>query len=396
MRTDSLRISDTAAEEAAQYIAERYGEQYLYKGTARTYKRKNSSVQDAHEAIRPTSVYLTPEKVKGSLTSDQYKLYKLIWDRLVASRMSDQLQDTVSVDIECGDYLLRANGRTIVFDGFSRVYEASKDEKEETAVTLPQLTDQTQLRKKDILPIQRFTQPPPRYTEATLIKTLEENGIGRPSTYAPTISTILQRGYVERLQKSLKPTVLGMIVTDLMIAQFPSIVDEEFSASMEKNLDRIEEGKADWVKTLGKFYKDFEKSLKQAEASMEGQRLKVPEEESDVECELCGRMMVYKTGRYGKFLACPGFPDCRNTKRIVTETPAQCPKCEAKVLQRRSSKGRIFYSCEKGKDCGFMTWNEPTAEKCPQCGASLFKKGGKSPTLNCLKEGCGYSVEIPK
>ncbi|MEG2083028.1 MAG: DNA topoisomerase, partial [Oscillospiraceae bacterium] len=361
--------------------------------TQRVYKRKGASnVQDAHEAIRPTDVTLTPEKVKASLTADQYKIYKLVWDRFVASRMNDQILDTSTVNIEAGEYLFRATGFTVVFDGFTKLYEVSTDDKPEGAMTaLPALEKTTVLHKKEIKQSQKFTQPPQRFTEASLIKFLEENGIGRPSTYAPIISTIIDRGYVERDQKSLRPTPLGMVVTDIMIEQFPNIVDEKFSAGMEKSLDKIEEGKADWVKTLDKFYKDFAKTLKKAETSLDGQRMKVPEEETDVVCELCGRNMVIKTGRYGKFLACPGFPECRNTKKIVTETPGFCPKCGGKVLVRRSQKGRVFYACEKGKDCGFMSWDEPSAERCPQCGGSLFSKKGKNPMLYCAKEGCDYS-----
>lgn len=395
MRTDSLRVSDEAVAQAADYIGREYGDKYVFRGS-RNYKRKNSSVQDAHEAIRPTSVEITPEKAKGSLSADQYKLYKLIWERFVASRMSDQNLNTVTVNLACGDYLLRASGHSVIFDGFTRLYEAATDEKGESVTALPPLEEDTVLRKKDIRPQQKFTQPPQRFTEATLIKTLEENGIGRPSTYAPIISTIIDRGYVERMQKSIKPTALGTVVTDLMIEQFPNIVDEEFSAGMEKGLDKIEEGKANWVKTLDKFYKDFDKSLKKAEASLDGQRIKVPEEETDIVCERCGRKMVIKTGRYGKFLACPGFPECRNTKRIVTPAQGKCPKCGADMIQRRSQKGRIFYACEKGAECGFMSWDEPTAETCPQCGTTLFKKGGKSPRLYCPKEGCGYTKDIEK
>ncbi|MEA5050854.1 MAG: type I DNA topoisomerase [Oscillospiraceae bacterium] len=396
MRTDSLRVADDAVAQANDYIAGEYGEKYVCR-TQRTYKRKSAStVQDAHEAIRPTSVALTPDKVKASLTPDQYKLYRLIWERFVASRMSDQILDTVVVNLRAGDYLFRATGHTVAFDGFARLYEAATDEKAETAAELPPLEPTTVLRKKEVKATQRFTQPPQRFTEATLIKTLEENGIGRPSTYAPIISTIIDRGYVEREQRSLKPTSLGLVVTDLMIDQFPNIVDEKFSAGMEKNLDKIEEGKADWVKTLDKFYKDFSKTLSKAEENLDGQRLKVPEEETDVVCELCGRKMVVKTGRYGKFLACPGFPECRNTKKIVVETPGVCPKCGGKILLRRSQKGRVFYACEKGRECGFMSWDEPVAEKCPQCGASLFRKKGRAPYLYCQKEGCGYRRDEEK
>ena len=394
MRTDSLRVSGEAAAQAAAYIRKAYGEKYLHKGQ-RNYKRKNTAVQDAHEAIRPTSVDFVPDQIKASLTPDQYKLYKLIWNRFVASRMADQVQDTVTVNLEAGDYLLRASGYHVLFDGFTRLYEV-EDDQEETNTALPPLALDTKLRKKEIKAAQKFTQPPFRFTEATLIKTLEENGIGRPSTYAPIISTIMDRGYVERLQKSLKPTPLGLVVTDLMIEQFPNIVDADFSAGMEKSLDKIEEGKADWVKTLGKFYKDFDKSLKKAEKSLDGQRMKVPDEETEEVCEKCGRKMVVKNGRFGKFLACPGFPDCRNTKKIVVETPGICPRCGGRVVQRRSQKGRIFYACEKGRMCGFMSWDEPSAEKCPVCGGSLFKKGGRSPYLYCAKEGCGYRKEIEK
>ncbi len=396
MRTDSLRVADDAVNAANAFIESTFGDKYVFRG-ARTYKRKGAAqVQDAHEAIRPTVIELTPEKAKPSLTAEQYKVYKLVWDRFMASRMADQIMDTVTVNLEAADYLFRANGYNVVFDGFTKLYEVSTDEKSEALTALPVLAQDTVLRTKEIKSNQRFTQPPLRYTEASLIKTLEENGIGRPSTYAPIISTIIDRNYVERDQKSLKPTPLGTVVTDLMISQFPNIVDEKFSAGMEKSLDKIEEGKADWVKTLDKFYKDFAKTLKKAETSLDGQRLKVPEEETDVVCELCGRKMVIKTGRYGKFLACPGFPDCRNTKKIVTETPGLCPKCGGKILLRKSQKGRTFFACEKGRECGFMSWDEPTAETCPKCGKSLFKKKGKAPYLYCPDENCGFRKDIEK
>ena len=397
MRTDSLRISDEAIAAASQFITDTYGEKYLCK-TQRVYKRKGASnVQDAHEAIRPTDVNITPDSIKDSLTTDQYKIYRLVWERFVASRMADQQLATVSVNISADNYLFRASGYTVLFDGFTKIYEVSTDEKGEDAPSaLPPLEKDTALHKKEINGMQKFTQPPMRFTEASLIKFLEENGIGRPSTYAPIISTIIDRGYVEREQKSLKPTALGTVVTDVMTAQFPDIVDEKFSATMEKNLDKIEEGKSDWVKTLDKFYKDFAKTLKKAETSMNGQRVKVPEEETDVVCELCGRKMVIKNGRYGKFLACPGFPECRNTKKLVVETPGICPKCGAKIVQRRSQKGRIFYACEKGRECGFMSWDEPSAERCPQCGNTLFVKKGKNSRTYCAKEGCGYIKEEEK
>ena len=396
MRTDSLRVSDEAAAAAASFIERNYGKEYLHKGN-RTYRRRgNVSAQDAHEAIRPTSVELTPERAKSSLTQDQYRLYKLIWDRFIASRMADQEQNTVTVDVRAGEYIFRASGYTVAFDGFTKLYEVSTDEKKEQQVVLPPLKEDTQLEKEEIKPSQKFTQPPARYTEASLIRKLEENGIGRPSTYAPTISTVMDRGYVERDGKSLKPTQLGIIVTDIMIDQFPDIVDEKFSADMEKALDKIEEGKNDWSSTIEKFYKGFDKSLTEAEKALDGQKVRIPDEETDVICEKCGRKMVIKTGRFGKFLACPGFPECKNTKRITVSTPGRCPKCGSPVVQRKSKRGRIFYACEKGTECGFMTWNSPTDRVCPQCGSTLFLTKGKNGTYVCEKEGCGYKEAAAK
>ena len=396
MRTDSLRVSDEAAAAAASFIERNYGKEYLHKGN-RTYRRRgNVSAQDAHEAIRPTSIELTPERAKSSLTQDQYRLYKLIWDRFIASRMADQEQNTVTVDVRAGEYIFRASGYTVAFDGFTKLYEVSTDEKKEQQVVLPPLKEDTQLEKEEIKPSQKFTQPPARYTEASLIRKLEENGIGRPSTYAPTISTVMDRGYVERDGKSLKPTQLGIIVTDIMIDQFPDIVDEKFSADMEKALDKIEEGKNDWSTTIEKFYKGFDKSLTEAEKALDGQKVRIPDEETDVICEKCGRKMVIKTGRFGKFLACPGFPECKNTKRITVSTPGRCPKCGSPVVQRKSKRGRIFYACEKGTECGFMTWNSPTDRVCPQCGSTLFLTKGKNGTYVCEKEGCGYKEAAAK
>ncbi|MEG1181101.1 MAG: type I DNA topoisomerase, partial [Oscillospiraceae bacterium] len=396
MRTDSLRVSEDAVAEAKSYIVDNFGAEYFFDGE-RTYKRKSAStVQDAHEAIRPTVIELTPDMAQKSLTSDQYKLYKLIWERFIASRMADEILSTVAVTVEANDYVFRATGFTVLFDGFTKLYEAATDEKAESPTTLPELKMDTVLRKKELKSNQRFTQPPLRYTEAALIKALEENGIGRPSTYAPIISTIIDRGYVEREQKQMKPTALGTVVTELMTAQFPNIVDAKFSAGMEEKLDQSEEGKSEWVATLSDFYGGFEKSLKDAEIALEGQKMKVPEEETDIVCELCGRNMVIKTGRFGKFLACPGFPECRNTKKIVNETQGFCPKCGGKILQKRSQKGRIFYACEKGVACGFMSWDEPSAEMCPTCGKSLFIKKGKNPSVYCQTEGCGYKKETEK
>lgn len=396
MRTDSLRISDEAAAAATAFIERNYGKEYVLSGSRNYRRRGNVNAQDAHEAIRPTNIELTPDKAKASLTQDQYRLYKLIWDRFIASRMADQIQNTVTVDVRAGEYLFRANGYTVAFDGFAKLYEVSTDEKKEQPVVLPPLKEDTKLEKEEIKPSQKFTQPPARYTEASLIKKLEENGIGRPSTYAPTISTVMDRGYVERDGKSLKPTQLGMIVTDLMIDQFPDIVDEKFSADMEKSLDKIEEGKTDWTSTIEKFYKGFDKSLTKAEKALDGQRVTIPDEETDVICEKCGRKMVIKTGRFGKFLACPGFPECRNTKKITVSTPGRCPKCGSPVVQRKSRRGRVFYACEKGAECGFMTWNTPTDRVCPQCGSTLFRTKGKNGAFVCEKEGCGYKEEAEK
>lgn len=399
MRTDSLRISEEASNAAREYLLQHYGQEYVYKGE-RTYKRKQSeSVQDAHEAIRPTNVNLTPDSIRSSLSDDQYKLYKLIWERFLASRMADQNQKTVSVDVEAGDYLFRASGYTVTFDGFAALYEAATDEKKDQPNELPALSKDTPLTLDRIRNAQKFTQPPQRYTEAALIKTLEENGIGRPSTYAPTISTIIDRGYVERDAKSsrtLRPTPLGMVVTDLMIEEFPEIVDEKFSAQMEKNLDNVEAGKVIWTDMIRDFYVDFEKNLLRAEQEMDGKKIEVPAEETDVICEKCGRKMVIKSGKYGKFLACPGFPECKNTKKIVIETKGSCPKCGSKIIQKKSQKGRVYYACERGKDCGFMSWYEPSDKLCPKCGKTLFKKKGKAPALICENEGCGFSEAVMK
>ena len=394
MRTDSLRISDEAKAAAAEYIGTVYGKDYL-PDKPRVFKTKNNA-QDAHEAIRPSTPELTPERVKSSLTSDQYKLYKLIWERFIASQMANALLDTVSADIEANGCTFRATGYSVKFDGFMALYVESTDSEESSKKMLPELKKDDKLKLKSITGNQHFTQPPPRYTEASLIKALEENGIGRPSTYAPTITTITARQYVEHEGKQLKPTNLGETITDLMIDHFEKIVDAKFTADMESELDEVEHGTKDWVKTLHEFYDDFAATLEKAETAMEGKRVKVPDEETDVVCELCGRNMVIKYGRFGKFLACPGFPECSNTKKIVTETEGSCPRCGRKMLLKKSKKGRSFYGCEGYPECNFMTWNVPTAEVCPQCGKSLFMKGGKSGRLVCENDGCGYEREIKK
>lgn len=394
MRTDSLRISDEAKAAAAEYIGTVYGKDYL-PPEPRTFKSKNNA-QDAHEAIRPSTPELTPERVKSSLSVDQFKLYKLIWERFIASQMANALLDTVSADISANGCIFRASGYSVKFDGFMTLYVESSDTEESNKKMLPELKVNDILKLKSIAGNQHFTQPPPRYTEASLIKALEENGIGRPSTYAPTITTITSRRYVEHEGKALKPTNLGEVITDLMKEHFNNIVDAKFTAGMENSLDEVEHGNKDWVSTLHEFYDDFSETLKKAEDAMEGKRVKVPDEETDVVCELCGRNMVIKYSKYGKFLACPGFPECKNTKKIVTESDGNCPRCGKKMLLKKSKKGRSFYGCEGFPDCSFMTWNVPTKELCPNCGKSLFIKGGKSGRLVCENEGCGYERELKK
>lgn len=388
MRTDSLRISDEALSAAHDYIQRTYGENYAL-AKPRTFRSK-SNAQDGHEAIRPTMIDLAPAKIKESLSSDQYKLYKLVWERFIASQMAACVQDTVSTDITAGEHLFKASGFSVRFDGYTRLYTEAVDNEEEQETNLPRLEEGGHLTLKELKPNQHFTQPPPRYTEATLIRELEENGIGRPSTYAPTLSTILQRGYVEREGKALKPTIVGETVTRLMKEQFGKIVDVKFTAEMEQELDEVEAGKTEWVGMMHHFYDDFTDMLQSAEKNMEGTKMKIPDEETDIVCELCGRKMVVRHGKYGKFLACPGFPECKNTKTLQQETPGSCPRCGKKVLAKKSKTGRTYYGCEDNPKCGFMTWDIPLAEKCPQCGSSLFKTTGRVKMIHCLKEGCGY------
>lgn len=388
MRTDSLRISDEALSAAHDYIQRTYGENYAL-AKPRTFRSK-SNAQDGHEAIRPTMIDLAPAKIKESLSSDQYKLYKLVWERFIASQMAACVQDTVSTDITAGEHLFKASGFSVRFDGYTRLYTEAVDNEEEQETNLPRLEEGEHLTLKELKPNQHFTQPPPRYTEATLIRELEENGIGRPSTYAPTLSTILQRGYVEREGKALKPTIVGETVTRLMKEQFGKIVDVKFTAEMEQELDEVEAGKTEWVGMMHHFYDDFTDMLQSAEKNMEGTKMKIPDEETDIVCELCGRKMVVRHGKYGKFLACPGFPECKNTKTLQQETPGSCPRCGKKVLAKKSKTGRTYYGCEDNPKCGFMTWDIPLVEKCPQCGSSLFKTTGRVKMIHCLKEGCGY------
>ena len=393
MRTDSLRIAAEAQAAAKTFIAERWGDNYVCK-TARKWKsRSATAAQDAHEAIRPSMPELTPDEVEQSIGGDTAKLYRLIWSRFMASQMADCIQDTVSASITAGDYLFRASGFRVSFDGFTALYEESTDDAKKKETALPPLEEGQTLKLKKLTADQKFTQPPPLYTEATLIHALEENGIGRPSTYAPIITTIVDRGYVEKDQKKLKTTPLGQAVNTVMMEQFPDIVNVKFSADMEKKLDVVEAGQADWVKTIDDFYQGFEKSLKQAEKNMEGKRIKVEDIPTDEICEKCGRPMVIKSGRYGKFVACSGFPECRNAHPLVKDTGGLCPLDGGHMLVRKSAKGRVYYGCSNYPKCNYMTWDEPVPEKCPQCGSTLFKKKGQ---LYCAKEGCGFVKAIEK
>lgn len=393
MRTDSLRISDEAKAAACDFIKNNYGENYLPQ-TPKTYKSKDANVQDAHEAIRPTMPDLTPEKAKASLTNDQYKLYKLIWSRFIASQMADCILDTTACSIEANGCVFKASGFSVRFDGFTALYEEPKDDADNSTV-LPVLEKDEELTVKSLDGIQHFTQPPARYTEASLIKAFKENGIARPSTYAATISTILSRSYVEREGKQLRPTSLGEVTTALMKDHFKSIVDIKFTAQMESELDNIESGDSEWTNVLGEFYDDFDKTLKQAESDLEGKRVKIPDEPTDIICDQCGKPMVIKLGKFGKFLACTGFPECKNTKKIVTETPGKCPYCGKKILQKKTAKGsKKYFGCEDNPNCKFMTWDTPTADLCPTCGSSLFRKGGAKGKLVCHKPDCGYEKDL--
>ncbi len=388
MRTDSLRISDEALADAAAFIRGRYGDTYYY-GKPHVFKTK-SSAQDAHEAIRPTRVELDPERIRGSLTGDQYRLYKLIWSRFLASQMANAVFDTVSIDTECAGHMFRSSHQSMRFAGFIAVYEEGRDEKEEAAGSpLPDLQAGEKATISDICKEQHFTQPPAWYTEATLVKAMEEKGIGRPSTYASIVSTIQDREYVSKTDKRLRPTPLGEVVTGLMMEHFNDIIDVEFTANMENHLDEVEEGKRPWKEVLENFYRDFHQEMLDAETALKGTRIKVPDEVTDEICEVCGRNMVIKVGRFGKFLACPGFPECTNTKPIVERMPGRCPKCGSALLKRKSKRGYAYYGCERGADCGFMTWDVPTAEDCPACGQTMFKKSGRGRNKPfCINESC--------
>lgn len=393
MRTDSLRISEVAQKEAREFIAAQYGAEFI-PAKPKQYRAKKSA-QDAHEAIRPTSSVSTPEKLKSKLKPDLYKLYRLIWLRFMASQMSDAVLDMVSADISTGKYLVKASGSEVKFAGFMTLYVEGKDEAEEKSTKLPKLEEGQPLLLSKIDPQQHFTQPPPRYTEASLVKAMEEDGIGRPSTYAPTIATISARGYVAKDGKSIYPTELGFITTDLMKENFPDIVDVDFTAHMEDEIEDVADGTVSWKEIIRQFYGPFKKTLDEAEEKIGNVEIK--DEESDVVCEKCGRKMVYKQGRFGKFLACPGFPECRNTKAIVNTIDAKCPKCGGKVIVRKSKKGVTFYTCENSPECDFISWNEPTDEKCPKCGNSLMKvrafKGRGPLSYKCFNEECDYETK---
>ncbi len=388
MRTDSLRLSDEAMAAAATFIKDRYGKEYYY-GKPHVFKTK-SGAQDAHEAIRPTHVELDPEKIQSSLTKDQYRLYKLIWSRFLASQMASATFESVAIDAVCEGHVFRATHQNLKFAGFIAVYEEGKDdETEENTSPLPDLQEGEKATSGKIEKEQHFTQPPARYTEATLIKAMEEKGVGRPSTYATIVSTIQDREYVNKTDKRLVPTALGEVVTDLMKERFQNIIDVEFTANMESQLDDVEAGKLHWKDVLGEFYKFFHQQMLDAEAALEGVRLKVPDEVSEEICEECGRNMVVKIGRFGKFLACPGFPECKNTKPIVEKMPGRCPKCGSTILKRKSKRGYAYYGCERGAECGFMSWDVPTAEDCPTCGQTLFKKSGRGRMKPfCINEAC--------
>ena len=388
MRTDSLRLSDEAMDAAAGFIRHRYGSAYYY-GKHHVFKTKGNA-QDAHEAIRPTHVELDPERIAASLTKEQYKLYKLIWSRFLASQMANAVYDTVSIDTECAGHIFRSSHQSMRFPGFIAVYEEGKDEEGEAVGSpLPDLAVGDKALCVKIDKEQHFTQPPARYTEATLVKAMEEKGVGRPSTYASIVSTIQDREYVNKVDKRLEPTALGEVVTGLMMERFNDIIDVEFTANMETKLDDVEEGKRQWKDVLADFYGGFSKELQDAETALEGVRLKVPDEVTDEICEICGKNMVVKMGRFGKFLACPGFPECTNTKPIVERMPGRCPKCGSTILKRKSKKGYAYYACERGAECGFMTWDVPTAEDCPKCGFTMFKKSGRGRMKPfCINETC--------
>lgn len=396
MRTDSLRISEEARAAATDFIANTFGKEYVPEKPV--YYKSRSNAQDGHEAIRPSVPSLTPEQVKGSLTSDQYKLYTLIWKRFMASLMASCVQNTVKAEIlaskgEDGKYcIFSAAGYSVKFDGFTKLYELAEEDNEKGV--LPEIKADEKLKMREVNANQHFTQPPARFTEASLIKELEENGVGRPSTYATILSTVIKRGYIQRKSKQLVPTELGVAITNLLKERFPKIVNTKFTAQMETNLDDVGCGQADYIKMLDEFYTDFEKTLDKAKADMKNVKIQLEEDTTDIPCDKCGRMMVIKTGRFGRFLACPGYPECKNAKPLIVNTGAKCPECGGEIIERKSKKGHVFYGCGNWPKCNFMSWDAPAEENCPNCGKILFKK--KTGKLVCMAKGCGYEKSAGK
>ncbi len=393
IRTDSVRISDEAMNALRAYIPERFGEDYLPEKPNEFQGRKNA--QDAHEAIRPTDVSRTPEKIKASLTKDQFNLYRLIYNRFIASQMNDAVYETMTADISGDGVGLRFYGEHKKFAGFTVLYEEGADEAEESSETsLPQIKEGDAAQVEEVLSKQHFTQPPARYTEGSLVRVLEEKGIGRPSTFAPTVTTIISRGYVSREKKSLYPTELGRMVNTMMEEYFPDIVDTEFTAELEDKLDAVEEGETDWKQIIRDFYPEFRRELEIAEQQIE--KVEIKDEPSDEPCDKCGAMMVYKMGRFGRFLACPNFPDCRNTKPILTYIEAPCPQCGARLMEKTSKKNRKFFGCERYPECGFVSWEKPVTDKCPQCGGFMVEKRGRKDEVwhLCANETCRCRVEV--
>lgn len=389
IRTDSVRISDEAYEAAKTYILNNFSENYLKE--QKQYKT-DSRAQDAHEAIRPTYAEITPEFAKDSLSRDQYRLYKLIWERFIASQMMPAKYKTLSSDIVCDNYIFRATGSILEFEGYLAIYK--KNEDKATEESIPEISEGEVFDAAEIIPEQHFTQAPPRFTEAMLIRTLEEIGVGRPSTYAPTLNTIQQRNYVTKENKVFYVTELGEIVNEIMKNNFSTLINTEFTADMESALDSVADGKLEWKEILRNFYPLFKNLLEEAEQKVEN--VEIPDIETDVVCEECGRNMVIKYGRYGKFLACPGFPECRNTKQLFEEAGVNCPLCGGKVYIKKTRKGRRYYGCENNPDCDFMSWNLPTGEKCPKCGDVLVVKGTKNKHISCNNTECNYSAPVTK
>ncbi len=389
IRTDSVRVSDEAYEDCKNWILNNFSDKYTAK--ERKQYKIGARSQDAHEAIRPTSSARTPESIKDSLSRDQYRLYKLIWERFTASQMSSAEYDVISVKLKAGDYFFKAGGSKLKFDGYLAVYR--KNEEKEEEISMPELSVNEILTNEKIDSIQHFTQPPPRYSEAMLIKTLEEIGVGRPSTYAPTISILTSRNYVTKENKVFYTTELGEIVNDIIKNNFDDIINVDFTAKMEEELDEVEEGKLEWKTVLREFYPGFEKKLNEAEQKIT--QVDIEDEKTDIICEQCGRNMVIKYGKFGKFLACPGFPDCKNTKPFFEDANVKCPECGARVLIKKTKKGRKYFGCENNPECSFISWDKPTGDKCPKCGKYLIEKGVKKIRICCSNSECGYSIEKP-